>query len=291
MSDKVKPHGPTLPVPPALAEAAPSDIGLSRAKPRTVPQSGTGSRANIDELFSSYQGEGIYVGVRQIFIRFSGCHLRCVYCDSPHTWQPVSTCKIQIEPFTAKFDSCPNPVTVDFLLDTVSNLKKHNDYHSVSLTGGEPLVQTQALLSLLRGLKKIGFTTYLETSGTLSDKLEVVADLVDIFAFDIKLPSCPGVKIDWKDTSRCIEFAKYKDVFVKIVVMKDSSPEEIKKACSVVSQVSQKIPLVLMPVTPINEEIIQPDDDQLSSLKKMCELEGVKDVRIVPQNHKMMNWH
>ena len=43
-------------------------------------------QGHLLEVFSSYQGEGPYAGVRQVFVRLSGCHLRCVYCDTPESW-------------------------------------------------------------------------------------------------------------------------------------------------------------------------------------------------------------
>ncbi|MBN1405468.1 MAG: 7-carboxy-7-deazaguanine synthase QueE, partial [Candidatus Omnitrophica bacterium] len=52
--------------------------------------------ANVLEIFSSIQGEGIYVGERQIFIRFAGCNLNCVYCDTKNNKKPFNLSASQI---------------------------------------------------------------------------------------------------------------------------------------------------------------------------------------------------
>ena len=51
-------------------------------------------RANVSEIFVSFQGEGVHAGRRQLFVRFGGCPLRCRYCDTPESLTPVPTCRI-----------------------------------------------------------------------------------------------------------------------------------------------------------------------------------------------------
>ena len=80
------------------------------------------NKAPISEIFSSIQGEGIFVGVRQIFIRFSGCNLdKCIFCDED------------------AFET--SSMTVEEVSAVVRDLSKKSRPHSVSLTGGEPLAR------------------------------------------------------------------------------------------------------------------------------------------------------
>src|SRR6056297_2501898 len=96
--------------------------------------------ANITEIFSSIQGEGIYIGHKQIFIRFSGCNLNCSYCDTDYSIQDYC-CIYENED---KYQKVKNPFTPSKLMDEIEKLNpiKH---HSLSLTGGEPLINAEFL--------------------------------------------------------------------------------------------------------------------------------------------------
>ncbi len=76
----------------------------------------TALTANLIEIFSAIQGEGINVGTRQIFIRFGGCDLRCAYCDSQHTWQNQPTCEIEQTAGQRDFQTYDNPIELPQLL-------------------------------------------------------------------------------------------------------------------------------------------------------------------------------
>lgn len=101
----------------------------------------------INELFYSLQGEGKLAGMPSIFIRTSGCNLRCWFCDSYHTsWEPNH----------AWFD-----------LDTiVAKVKDHKQADHVVVTGGEPLVH-DTTVDLLERLADAGYHTTVETNGTI----------------------------------------------------------------------------------------------------------------------------
>src|SRR5574344_2620500 len=124
--------------------------------------------AKIAEIFDSVQGEGLYIGVRQLFIRFCGCNLLCDYCDTA-------------------FDK-GKEYTVDELVKEIQSYDTQS-IHSVSLTGGEPLLHYEFLQLLLPELKKQNIKIYLETNGTLPKPLESVIDNIDIIAMDFKLDS------------------------------------------------------------------------------------------------------
>src|SRR3989338_8452144 len=106
------------------------------------------------EIFSSYQGEGIYAGVRQIFIRLGGCNIRCNYCDTPESWTFQKTYRVENPPESNVFETFDNPVGTADIISVVKEYIERAKYHSISITGGEPLVQTAFLQSLLPELRK-----------------------------------------------------------------------------------------------------------------------------------------
>ena len=81
-------------------------------------------KAPIIEVFSSIQGEGLYIGKRQIFVRFAGCNLNCKYCDTSNSKMVFSGKEMSV---TELHDKINNLITPDF--------------HSISFTGGAPLLQ------------------------------------------------------------------------------------------------------------------------------------------------------
>ena len=65
---------------------------------------------NIIEIFSSVQGEGRYVGCRQLFVRFEGCNINCQFCDTENAPGSHLMCNIETRPGSRKFTEIINPV-------------------------------------------------------------------------------------------------------------------------------------------------------------------------------------
>jgi organic radical activating enzyme len=246
------------------------------------------TEAQLSELFSSIQGEGLYVGERQIFIRFAGCNLSCQYCDTPQALVISPTFKFEPTPGSHKSETMSNPVTVEKLAELVSSLDKPSGVnHSISLTGGEPLLQVDFLKGFLPEIKKeIKLPIYLETNGVLPDHLAEVIELVDIIAMDMKLPSATGLSPYWKEHKKFLETAYLKEVFVKIVFTKESKIVEVTEAAGIVAEVDDKIPLVLQPVTPHGPIKHRPGAEEIIAFHAAAKRK-LKNVRVIPQVHKI----
>ena len=120
----------------------------------------------IAEIFRSLQGEGRLTGVDSVFVRVSGCNLRCCYCDTPYaSWAPEG-----------------EELSVSEILDQVQRCGDgRNDSSSpvdhVVLTGGEPMLFAESM-PLAAALRDRGFHITVETAGTLY--LPIVCDLMSI---------------------------------------------------------------------------------------------------------------
>jgi 7-carboxy-7-deazaguanine synthase len=111
----------------------------------------------IAEIFYSIQGEGSLVGVPSLFIRTSGCNLRCGWCDTPYTsWQPEGD---------------------DWTLDRLFAAVEANPARHVVVTGGEPMIARQ-IVELTEGLRARGRHITIETAGTVY--APVACDLMSI---------------------------------------------------------------------------------------------------------------
>ncbi len=246
------------------------------------------TEAQIHEVFSSIQGEGIYIGERQIFIRFLMCNLSCAYCDSRDSLVPQKTFRVEETPGKRDFKLYNNPASVDQLSSFIGVFNQQKKLHqSVSFTGGEPLLQVDLLKNLIPKIKLAGLNVYLETNGTMPERLAEILDLVDIIAMDVKLPSMTGSSDRLAEHKKCIQLAKDRNIFLKMVFGKESKPIEIENAAKMISEVNADIPLVLQPVTPAGEIKHGPSAEQTLSFHSIAK-RHLNDVRVIPQVHKMM---
>lgn len=222
--------------------------------------------AKINEIFYSLQGEGPYQGVPQVFVRFSGCNIKCAYCDTDH--------------FISK-DYSVTDLIGEIFLTTGSK-----PIHSISITGGEPLSQVEFLTVFLPVLKEKGYSIYLETNGTLPDAFEKIKKHTDFISMDFKLPSSGGEKDFFSEHGRFLESGMGKDIFVKIVVTDKTVFSEWEKAVNVIAAVDKKITLVLQPVTP-SGLCNKPDDNTIAKFVEYGR-QKLGTVKILPQLHKIL---
>lgn len=250
---------------------------------QTTPQ----PHAPLQEIFSSIQGEGIYVGKRQIFVRFAHCHLKCAYCDTPMT-SPSGKCQVEIAPGSSRYEHMENPVSVDAALLEIRALYSQAKHHSISFTGGEPLLYHRFLSALLPEVRT--FTkTYLETSGTQPDFLETVLPWSDIIAMDIKLPSATQESPHWEEHAAFYQTARTQPettLFIKLVFQADTSEDELKAVEEIVTD--RHIPIILQPVTSLADKQVHLSPQEIFRVEHRLS-QTFHDVRVIPQTHKMLN--
>jgi len=248
----------------------------------------------VGQIFNSVQGEGLYVGRRQVFVRFAGCSLDCLYCDTEKFRKfRQRTCEVETKPGSMKFRHIQNPMAHEEVLRHVRRLMT-SDTHSISLTGGEPLLAGAFLIDVARSCKESGFLTYLETNGASSEAMKKVAEYIDIAAIDIKLPEHEAVpRRKWshllEEELACIKIALKNEVetFVKIIVLSSTQPKIITHVCKQLGRIG-KIPVVLQPVTPAGRVRSAPSMTHVYHLAQTAARAGVKEIAIIPQVHKLI---
>jgi len=230
-------------------------------------------KTHINEVFSSFQGEGILIGRRQVFVRFSGCNLDCNYCDTSKSRDPLFGDLISTEELFNKINNILTP-----------------DFHSISFTGGEPLLHADFIKKFL---EKHKLKTLLETNGSLPDELIKIAKLLDYVSLDIKLPEHEASN-NWDDLFR-LELESIKllrdeeiNTYCKVVVMPETKVDLIGFIASKIAEEvknTSKLSMVIQPVSPLD---IWADGNQ--KLFEISEEAGKHiDVLTIPQVHKLLN--
>ncbi len=154
---------------------------------------------NVTGRIHSFESLGAVDGPGIRFVIFmQGCHLKCKYCQNRDTWDINSG-----EQYTVK--------------QVVEKIMRYKNYivasnGGVTLSGGEPLLQQDFVISLFQELKKQNISTCLDTSGmfTITDKIKQIVDLTDIFLLDIKSINDETCKwLTGSSNKLELEFAKY----------------------------------------------------------------------------------
>jgi len=130
-------------------------------------------RLAINSIYRATEGEGLFVGTPQVFVRFQGCAIGCVNCDSKDTW------------------GFPLEGTLSFseLMDSIHKEGREGKIKRVSITGGDPLHPKNVpdVLKLAGALREKGYWINIEAAGTRI--VPEVFDLVNYISFDLKTPS------------------------------------------------------------------------------------------------------
>ena len=134
----------------------------------------------VNEIFLSLQGEGYWTGTPMVFLRFSGCNLRCPFCDTDHTASTPYSLDALVAAVTAvasspaaasapaaalsSADSTAGGASAALSAAVLASASAASPVRRVCLTGGEPALQVDA--ALLDALHAAGFAVHIETNGT-----------------------------------------------------------------------------------------------------------------------------
>lgn len=235
------------------------------------------ARARVSEIFTSIEGEGIFVGKKTMFIRLSGCHLKCRWCDTKY--------------------ALPLDSGTDYQIDEIKDLiiKELRPFtYKVNFTGGEPLLQIEAVTQLADFIKRhTNLKTYIESSCFDSELFSKILPYMDICKAEFKTEDSKVVKDEDYDNLlineiRCLELAvqNSKTTYIKIVVTNSTKLDSFK---NLVYNISKKIK-----PSDIMGFIIQPSDiiDQ-PTVNKLLDIYDIvqpmfPEVRIIPQLHKVI---
>ncbi|MBU0606802.1 MAG: 7-carboxy-7-deazaguanine synthase QueE [Armatimonadetes bacterium] len=241
--------------------------------------------APLAEIFSSFQGEGPHVGVRQVFVRLRGCDLTCNYCDTPEARSETGPCRLERVPGSNQWETVSNSLTADDVVAVVRELTRATPHHSVSITGGEPLRHPDFVAELAAFIHDLGLLVYLDTACCTPSAMAHVAPVVDIVAADYKLPVTMREPIPFGDFARCWQSIRG-ERFVKIVLTDAVEPDDFADHCARLAALDPTMQVVLQPATPIGA-VRPPTQDTLFALAHAA-ARHLPNARVIPQCHRLL---
>ncbi|MHC4846455.1 MAG: 7-carboxy-7-deazaguanine synthase QueE [Planctomycetota bacterium] len=259
------------------------------------------STAVVAEVFRSWQGEGLLLGRRQVFVRLAGCTVGCRYCDTAWAFDTPADVAVPGVPG----ERLPNPLMVDHVLslidaaDPVPVSGPDADAPTdaalpepcpVALTGGEPLEQPEFAAALLDALAALPVPrdALLETAGLHAEALVDLAPRARWIACDIKLPSAAGLPdvLDRHEVVLATGALDREGVFFKLIVDGDTTTDELDRAGAMIARHAPGRPVFLQPVTPLGGSPALPRE-RFDPCADVLAAHGL-DVRLVPQVHKQL---
>ncbi|MDR0454249.1 MAG: 7-carboxy-7-deazaguanine synthase QueE [Deferribacteraceae bacterium] len=224
---------------------------------------------SIAEVFDSIQGEGKYVGVKQIFVRVAGCPLECDYCDTDYTVK---------DSFNVNgMAFYKNPANAGHIFDILSAHFFFAEYHSISITGGEPLLYPV----FLREFSEISpAKLFLETSGYDPAGILDIAPYFDFLSIDLKTDIEPfGRHAD--ELLAAAALLPPEKMYLKMALRPDTKADESVKTAAGLFEKHNIKEVWLQPV----DNIFNPE--KTAGWQSIFRQYGV-DARFVPQIHKFL---
>lgn len=276
-----------------------------------APHSSAASpRAPVLEVFASIQGEGLYVGEPQVFLRLRGCPLRCRWCDTPGSWSVAADARARVDDArrgVRREDGWATPFQAACWIAEV----EPGGARTVSVTGGEPLLWPDFVIALkgMLGARRL----HLETAGAHPRALARVALAVDHVSLDLKcaadldapveladdvvragargelesLERAPRDANEWRAArAACLQLVGGRDACAKVIVSGERRAEDFTELLDDVERLAPNLLVVVQPATALRG-VPAPDLALVGAVAEMARDRDLS-VRILPQLHRLL---
>jgi len=213
----------------------------------------------VTEIYEGIEGEGVRIGVFQLFIRLFGCKVGCKTCDTKYTWGKATP--------ENSFQITPNKLFLDYILPSNADW--------ISITGGDPLLQSREVAALIDQCRQNinGKHKFINIEATGLNDCPLVFNKCDFISADIKTPNT-GVSVEI-DTIYKLYRAYQNKIQFKAVIANDEDIQFIKQF--------RGIPVVITPCWEPGSTLCKENLNNIQKLLKEC-----PEFRMIVQQHKFL---